>query len=144
MSGKKSINENSVKTQLFEIKKILDSIIPDYTGSYKQKDVDVLLKELLHINNLLNTIQLSNSIDNINSDDITDGPRPEYFKLLCLYNGIELMAHKMYLNNILECIKRDNNIAHDTDTICTPLELGYIRKYQKQIEHINNSKVTQT
>ena len=144
LSGKYVKNENIVKVKLYEVKTILDKIIPDHIGSYKRKDVDVLLKELLRIDQILNKLHITTSLDLINSDDVTDGPRPEYLKLLSLYNRIEIMSHKIYLDNILECIKIDNNIVHDEDEVCTPLEQTNIRNYQRQIDRINNSKVTQT
>ena len=96
------------------------------------------------MDHLLSKIQHTYTIDHLSSDDITDGPRPEYLKLMYLHNRIDLMSHKMYLDSKLECIRTDNNIITQEDYVCTPSEFSYIRQYDKQIKRIMNSKVTQT
>lgn len=139
---------NIVVYKLYDIKKFLDNIKPDQNGSYKQSNAKKMLQDLLCIKNILCTIiseyLINQHSENIDSDDITDGPRPEYLKLISLQNGIEIMAHKMYFDNILEYVKKDNEIKNDEDDTCTPIEQNYSRYFQKQINKIINSKVTQT
>ena len=134
-----------IDTVLFIIQLFFDKIIPTQNGTCNQKNVNQL--KLLAFEDQLYTtlhkLQVRNLVENISSDDITDGPRPDFLKLQCLKNIVTIMLHKFTFENKIENIRNNDDIKYQ-DEISVPLELCDIRNYRKQIEIINNSKVTQT
>lgn len=118
----------------------LNAIVSNPQNNYF--DPKSLSKQLHPFEKLLMQIRPEN-ID-FTYNEVYHDSIPENSKLEHLYNVKYIWSKKSSLDHEIESFRYTHNISLDGSVPCTPCEFWWIRDCEKQIEHIKNSKCTQT